>query len=402
MRGRRVLLGVTGGIAAYKAVELARLLVRQGAEVRVVMTAGAVRFVGPLSFQAVTGQPARIDLFDPGEEAAMDHIGLARWADLVLVAPATADFMARHAAGLADDLLSTLCLASDRPLWLAPAMNRAMWDHPATRENLQRLQARGVRMLGPAAGEQACGEVGPGRMLEPAEILQALQADSRGRLSGRKVVLTAGPTREPLDPVRFLGNRSSGRMGYALADALLREGAELVLVSGPVALAAPAGAKLVRVETARQMRDAVMAHIQGCDIFVGCAAVADYRPESVAPNKLKKGPEPLQLRLVPNPDILSEVAGMQPAPFTLGFAAETEALTEHAEAKRRAKGVDMIAANLVSEAGIGFDAGDNAITLLWEGGTANLTRKAKTEIARELVTLLVERYLASAGTENSG
>jgi len=386
------LLGITAGIAAYKAAELARLLVRQGAEVQVVMTRSAAEFIGPMTLQAITGRTVRAALFDPQHEAAMGHIELARWAEVILVAPATADFLARIAAGMAGDLLSTLCLASAAPLLIAPAMNQAMWRHPATRANVDLLCARGVVMLGPDEGEQACGDSGPGRMLEPVAISAALvDRLAGGRLAGRRVVLTAGPTREALDPVRFIGNRSSGKMGFALAAALAAQGAEVVLVAGPVALSAPPGVDRIDVETAEQMRGAVFTSLPGAAIFVACAAVADFRPAAPVQQKIKKTSERLTLELVRNPDILSEVAGLAERPFCVGFAAETNDLESHARAKLRAKGLDMIAANQVS-ASQGFEADDNALLVIWEGGSEVLDRQPKHRLAEQLVNLIADRF----------
>jgi phosphopantothenoylcysteine decarboxylase/phosphopantothenate--cysteine ligase len=393
LAGRRILLGVTGGIAAYKAAELTRLLRGEGAEVRVVMTAAARELVSPLTFQALSGNPVRSDLFDPAHEAAMGHIELARWAELLLIAPASADAIGRLAAGLADDLLATLCLAADCPLALAPAMNQAMWRHAATQENVARLAARGVLVWGPAEGAQACGDTGPGRLLEPADLLErACTLFADGPLAGVRVLLTAGPTREPIDPVRFVGNRSSGKMGFALATALRDLGAAVTLVSGPVALPTPSGVTRIDVETAAQMHAAVMARVRDCAIFVGCAAVADYRPIAPASQKIKKSAERLALELVRNPDILAEVAALGAAPFTVGFAAETERLSELAEAKRRAKGLDMIAANLVGGAEGGFEVDDNALTVLWEGGRATLARAPKSAIGQALAELISRRF----------
>ncbi len=401
LEGRRVVLGVTGGIAAYKAADVVRRLREAGAMVRVVMTAGAERFVAPLTFQALSGEPVRRHLLDPEGEAAMGHIELARWAEAVVVAPATAHLMARLAAGLADDLLATLCLATEAPVVLAPAMNRAMWVHPATQANRRTLQRRGVRLVGPAEGAQACGETGPGRMVDPEVLVGAVVALlAPGPLAGRRVVVTAGPTREPLDPVRFVGNRSSGRMGYAVAAAAAEAGAEVTLVSGPVALEPPPGVRLVRVETAREMREAALAAARGADIFVAAAAVADYRPAVPRPEKLPKAAERLTLELVRNPDIVREVAALPGAerPFVVGFAAETvpdpEALRARAEAKRRDKGLDMIAANRVGP-GLGFEVEDNALEVLWEGGRASLAQAPKPALARRLVELVAERYRAT-------
>ncbi len=390
--GRRVLLGISAGIAAYKAAQLARLLIKDGAEVRVVMTRSASEFIGPMTLQAITGHPVRDALFDPQHEAAMGHIELARWADLVLVAPATADFLAHLAAGMAHDLLTTLCLASGAPLFVAPAMNQAMWRHAATQANIELLKARGVVSLGPDEGEQACGDNGPGRMVEPESLLTAVRARlASGRLSGKRVLLTAGPTREALDPVRFLGNRSSGKMGFALASALAAQGAEVTLVAGPVSLATPAGVHRVDVESALQMREAVFTSLPGTAIFVACAAVADFRPDTLADRKIKKTEESLTLRLVRNPDILSEVSRSTERPFCVGFAAETHDLEAYAEAKRRAKGLDMIAANQVG-AHQGFESDDNELLVLWEGGKRVLPMQSKAALAGRLVDLIVDRF----------
>ncbi len=397
----KVLLGVSGGIAAYKAAELIRGLRARGAEVRVVMTAAAQSFITPLTLQALSGNEVRSDLLDPGAEAGMDHIELARWADVVLVAPATANQMARLAAGLADDLLTALILATTAPVMLAPAMNHRMWDHPATQENLARLQRRGVRILGPARGDQACGERGIGRMLEPTEILEVLALRAGSELAGKRVVVTAGPTREALDPVRYIGNRSSGRMGYALAQALAARGAGVILVSGPSNLTAPEGADLVRVESALEMERAVMERIQGCDLFLAAAAVADYRPEVSAGEKIKKDQTELTLHLVKNPDILAGVAALPEGPFTVGFAAETQRLEAHALKKLEAKGLDMIAANLVGGESGGFDRADNALLVLWTGGRQSLPLMPKTALANALVDLILERYLAQSSSQDS-
>lgn len=397
LRGRRLLLGVTGGIAAYKAAELARLLTREGAEVQVVMTPAAAEFIGPLTFQAITGRVVRDTLFDPQHESAMGHIELARWAELVVIAPATADCLAKATAGMASDLLSTVFLATAAPVLMAPAMNQAMWRHAATQANVQTLRARGVGLLGPAEGEQACGDTGPGRMVEPAGIVEAARAAlATGGLAGKRVVLTAGPTREALDPVRFLGNRSSGKMGFSLARALQVAGASVTLVSGPVALPTPANVDRIDVETALEMRDAVFAALSDVDIFVACAAVADFRPAAVAASKIKKTAETMSLELVRNPDILSEVAQLKRGrPFCVGFAAETDDLEHHADAKRRNKGIDMIAANLVG-ARQGFEADENALLVLWEGGKEVLPMQSKSSLATMLVGLITERLDASA------
>ncbi|MFO7582018.1 bifunctional phosphopantothenoylcysteine decarboxylase/phosphopantothenate--cysteine ligase CoaBC [Guyparkeria sp.] len=378
----RILVGVSGGIAAYKAVALVRRLVEAGCEVRVVMTEAATRFVTPLSFQAVSGHPVRTTLLDAEAESGMDHIALARWSDAVVVAPASADLMARLANGLADDLLTTLCLATSAPVHLAPTMNRQMWAHPATQANRARLVEHGVTLLGPAAGAQACGETGEGRMLEPEAIVAALLVGARQDLAGRHVVVTAGGTREPIDPVRFIANRSSGRMGFALAAEAVRRGAAVTLIAGPSALPTPTGVERVDVETARQMQAAVES-IASMDIFVGAAAVADYRVAAPADRKLKKSGETLSLELVPNPDIIREVASRTDRPFVIGFAAETDHLREHAAAKREAKGMDLICANEVG-ADKGFDRPDNALLLLWGDGERELPQADKRHLAGEI------------------
>jgi phosphopantothenoylcysteine decarboxylase/phosphopantothenate--cysteine ligase len=390
--GRRVLLGITAGIAAYKAAELARLLIRDGAEVQVVMTVSASEFIGPITLQAITGRPVRNTLFDEQHEAAMGHIELARWADLILVAPATADFLAQLAAGMAHDLLSTLCLASTAPLMVAPAMNQAMWLHSATRSNVALLQSRGVCLLGPDEGAQACGDTGPGRMIEPEALASAVRGRFiSGRLAGKRVLLTAGPTREALDPVRFLGNRSSGKMGFALASALVSQGAEVTLVAGPVSLPTPDGVRRIDAESAQEMRDAVFTSLPGTAIFVACAAVADFRPEKVVDQKIKKTDDTLTLKLVRNPDILSEVSLSPDRPFCVGFAAETNDVEAYADAKRRAKGLDMIAANQVG-ASQGFETDENALLVLWEGGRQVFPMQPKPVLAGQLASLIADRF----------
>ncbi|MCC5857225.1 MAG: bifunctional phosphopantothenoylcysteine decarboxylase/phosphopantothenate--cysteine ligase CoaBC [Ectothiorhodospiraceae bacterium] len=393
LQGRRILLGVTGGIAAYKSADLVRRLKDAGADVRVVMTRGAMEFVRPLTFQAVSGQPVHDSLLDPQAEAAMGHIELARWADVVLLAPATADALARVAHGLADDLLTTICLATEAPLAVAPAMNRVMWAHRATQDNLAVLRRRGVHVFGPGAGDQACGEVGAGRMLEPMELVQAVAGlFSEPLLQGVSVLITAGPTREPIDPVRYITNRSSGKMGFAVAQAAAAAGARVSLVAGPCALPTPPGVERVDVETAQEMLDAVTARAGEAQIFVASAAVADYRLAQVAASKLKKSRDIMHLELVRNPDILGTVAGMPNPPFTVGFAAETDNMRAYAEDKRRGKGLDMIAANWVGRPGTGFDADENALEVLWEGGGASLGPAGKLQVARELIRLVAQRY----------
>ncbi|MCF6353608.1 MAG: bifunctional phosphopantothenoylcysteine decarboxylase/phosphopantothenate--cysteine ligase CoaBC [Candidatus Polarisedimenticolaceae bacterium] len=402
LNGKRILLGITGGIAAYKAAELVRLLRRSNAEVQVVMTKAATEFITPLTLQTLSGRTVRQDFFDANDEATIGHIDLARWADLILIAPATADFMARLAHGRANDLLSTLCLATTAPIALAPAMNRQMWLNPATQTNASLLQTRGVTLWGPAEGEQACGETGPGRMLEPAALLsQAVKQFSHQPLAGQSVLLTAGPTQEPIDPVRFIGNRSSGKMGFALAQAFIETGAQVHLIAGPVTLATPRGATRIDVATAHEMQQQVSAHLSRCNIFVACAAVADYRPETVAAEKIKKSREQLALTLIKNPDILAEVAASATPPFTVGFAAETEQLIKHAQEKRRLKRVDMIAANLVGAEQGGFERDENALTVLWEGGRKELPMARKEKLAQSLAATIIERYYAKKHpTEN--
>jgi phosphopantothenoylcysteine decarboxylase/phosphopantothenate--cysteine ligase len=388
LSGKHILLGVTGSIAAYKSAELVRLLRDAGAEVRVVMTQGASAFITPLTLQALSGHPVYSELLDAGAEAAMGHIELARWADAVLVAPASADCIARLAQGRANDLLAALCLACEAPLAVAPAMNRAMWEHAATVENIDTLKRRGIRIMGPAQGVQACGEVGPGRMLEPGQLLDALTAlFLTGSLAGCRVLVTAGPTREAVDPVRYISNRSSGKMGFAMATAAMEAGADVTLVSGPVALQTPPRVRRVDVESAGEMHAAVMEHVAACDIFISVAAVADYRPVNVAPRKLKKSATGLSLELQTNPDILAAVAGLPDAPFTVGFAAETDGLESNARNKLVTKGIDMIAANNVAD-GQGFDRDDNALQVFWKDGEKQLARTGKSRLARQLVALI--------------
>lgn len=391
----RVLLGMTGGIAAYKAAELVRRLRDAGAEVRVVMTESAGRFVTALTFQALSGNPVRSSLWDEGAEAAMGHIELARWAEEVLIAPASADTIARLAQGRADDLLSTLVLASSAPLSVAPAMNQQMWAHPATRANIDLLRQRGVRVLGPASGSQACGDVGDGRMLEPDDIVQGLlQARGPRPLDGLSVLVSAGPTYEDIDPVRFIGNRSSGRMGFAIAAAAIQAGARVRLVAGPVSLPTPAGAERIDVRSARQMRDAVVACAADSDIFISAAAVGDYRPQTVSPAKLKKSGNALALELVQNPDILAELAAMPARPFLVGFAAETNDLEHYAREKLERKGLDLIAANQVGEE-LGFECSENALLLLWPGGRDELGKADKGVLATALVERIARLHAAA-------
>ncbi len=395
LANRQILLGISGGIAAYKSAELVRRLKDQGADVRVVMTAAAQQFITPLTLQALSGNPVHTDMLDPAAEAAMGHIELARWADLILIAPATADLMARLAQGQADDLLTTLCLAAHAPLVLAPAMNQGMWRDPATQANADTLRARGVTLLGPAEGSQACGDVGPGRMLEPTELATLIAARFESRLlDGLRVLITAGPTREAIDPVRFISNHSSGKMGFALARAAADAGAITTLIAGPVHLPTPERVQRVDVESAQQMHDAVMARLDACDIFIASAAVADYRPVSVADQKIKKQQqEQMTIALVRNPDIVASVAARSPRPFTVGFAAETQQVANYARDKLERKGLDLIVANDVSAAGIGFNSDDNAVLALWSSGEMVFERCSKQQLARELVALIARQRL---------
>jgi phosphopantothenoylcysteine decarboxylase/phosphopantothenate--cysteine ligase len=393
LKPRKILLGVTGGIAAYKSPDLVRRLIERGADVQVVMSRGAQQFVTPLTFQAVSGKPVRTDLWDEGAEAAMSHIELARWADEILIAPATAEFIARLAHGFAGDLLTTVALATSAPIAVAPAMNRQMWANPATQANVKLLIDRGIRVLGPASGEQACGEVGPGRMMEPDEIAEELFiADpSNVALKGLKVVVSAGPTREKIDPVRFISNRSSGKMGYAVAEAARDAGADVILVSGPVQIAPPRGIRRIDVESAEQMLSAVQRAIVDADIFVSAAAVSDYRCCEVACEKIKKTSDTMTLSLARAPDVLATVGKSTSPPFLVGFAAETENVERNALAKLSGKNLDMIAANKVGD-GLAFDKDDNALTLYWQGGKRELSLTSKAALARQLIDVIAERY----------
>ena len=397
LANKRVLLGITGGIAAYKSAALLRLLQQAGAEVRVVMTAAATEFVAPLTFQALSGHPVHLDLLDAAAEAAMGHIELARWADAILVAPASADFLARLVHGEAPDLLAATCLASRCPLAVAPAMNQAMWSKAVTVENLDRLRARGIRVLGPAAGYQACGDVGEGRMEEP-QVLAARLAElfASGALDGRKVVITAGPTREAIDPVRYLSNHSSGKMGYALAAAAADAGAVVVLVSGPVALAVPERVRRVAVTSAVEMLDACLAEVADADVFIAAAAVADYRPRRVAVEKIKKSAATLTVELELNPDIVATVAALPRRPFVVGFAAETENLLDNARGKLARKGLDLVIANDVSDPAIGFGSEDNQVLVVSPLGTLRPPRLPKAQLARLLVDQIAQAMAGRA------
>lgn len=391
---QRVLLGVTGGIAAYKSPDLVRRLQDAGAEVRVVMTPSATRLVSPTVFQAVSGHPVRSELWDDAAEAAMGHIELARWATLVLIAPATAHLMSQLAAGSAGNLLTTLCLATSAPVVLAPAMNQAMWRHAATQANRATLQSRGVRCIGPASGSQACGDVGPGRMVEPSDIVSALgdapASDIAGLLKGTRVLITAGPTREPIDPVRFVSNRSSGKMGFAVATAAIAAGADVTLITGPVHLPTPAGVRRIDVETAAEMFAAALGQIADADIYIGAAAISDYRPEP-ASQKIKKRTDRLTLEMQKSPDLLATIAARIPGPFTVGFAAETERVEEHASQKLEAKRLDMIVANQVG-AKLGFDEDENSALVLWREGQQALDRMAKGDLARQIIAIVAARF----------
>ncbi len=391
---KRILLGVTGGIAAYKSAELVRLLGTAGADVRVVMTRAAQEFITPLTLHALSGQPVYSNWSEL--EAAMGHIELARWADRILIAPASADTIARLTQGRADGLLDALCLASAAPILLAPAMNRVMWEKPVTQDNIRLLQQRGVEIIGPAAGQQACGETGPGRLLEPERVCQQL-ADSfaTGELSGLKVLITAGPTREAIDPVRCLSNRSSGKTGYAIAAAAQAAGAEVMLVSGPVALAVPDKVQRYQVESAAQMLDAVLERVEACDLFIATAAVADYRPVEIADQKIKKSAARLNLQLERTTDILAAVASLKEAPFCVGFAAETRQLEKNAQKKRLAKSLDLVVANLVG-AGLGFDVDGNRWHLFWEGGSTVFAQASKTQLSRLLIEKISHLYKLKA------
>ena len=402
INNKHILLAVSGGIAAYKSAELVRLLRKQGATVRVVMTHSALQFVGMLTFQALSGNPVHTELLDADEENAMEHITLARWADVLIIAPATANTMAKCSHGLADNLVSTLYLAATCPVFMAPAMNQAMWNKPVTQENIQRLIGHGVTMIGPEPGEQACGETGMGRMSEPAEICRLLLAESTSQcLKGLSVLISAGPTREPLDPVRYLTNRSSGKMGYALAKAALKAGAKVTLVSGPVSLTPPAQADVFKIETAEQMYEVVITKAVEHDIYIGAAAVADYRPVFLETHKIKKSLEKTTLTLQKNHDILADVAMLSSnRPFTVGFAAETHDLERYAQDKLIKKNLDMIAANWVgqdssnalhNESLGGFDSDQNALQVFWNEGQKSLAMTDKNNLAEQLIGLIAER-----------
>ncbi|MEW9798059.1 bifunctional phosphopantothenoylcysteine decarboxylase/phosphopantothenate--cysteine ligase CoaBC [Alteromonas sp. CYL-A6] len=392
----KVLLGVTGGIAAYKTPDLVRKLTAQGADVRVVLTDSAAEFVSALSLQAVSGNPVHQHLLDRDAEAAMGHIELAKWADILLIAPATANCMAKLANGLADDLLSTLFLATTAQVFIAPAMNQQMWKAPATQRNLSALSMMGVTVLGPDSGEQACGDVGAGRMLEPLDIVAALAPPADPRLADRHIVITAGPTREALDPVRYISNHSSGKMGFALAAAAAARGAKVTLIAGPVSLATPPGCTRIDVQSAQQMLDATMKVIDSADIFIGTAAVADYRAASVSDQKIKKTGDELTLTFIKNPDILANVASLPQPPFTVGFAAESHDLAQYAKDKLTRKRLAMIAANDITVPGLGFNSNENALHVFWPGGDKTLPPMSKNALAGELVSMIAARFSEAA------
>ncbi|AVF58830.1 MULTISPECIES: bifunctional phosphopantothenoylcysteine decarboxylase/phosphopantothenate--cysteine ligase CoaBC [Vibrio] len=389
LAGKKILLGISGGIAAYKCAELTRRLIERGAQVQVVMTKAAKEFITPLTMQAVSGRPVSDSLLDPAAEASMGHIELAKWADLVLLAPATADLIARMSAGMGNDLLTTLVLATDSPVAVSPAMNQQMYRNIATQENIATLARRGMHIWGPAAGEQACGDVGPGRMLEPMQLVHLCEQFFQPKLlEGKSILITAGPTREAIDPVRYITNHSSGKMGYALASAAAQMGAKVTLVSGPVSLNTPVGVERINVSSAQEMHEAVMTHANKHDAFISCAAVADYRPQTIASQKLKKTEDndEMVINMVKNPDIVASVAAMtEKRPFTVGFAAETNDVETYARGKLTKKNLDMICANDVSVAGQGFNSNDNAITLYWPEGELALALESKEALSFKIL-----------------
>ena len=400
---KRILLGVCGGIAAYKSAELVRLLRKQGCEVRVVMTSSALQFVSALTFQALSGNPVSTQLLNAEEENAMGHINLARWADLMIIAPATANTLAKFSHGLADDLLSTIYLATSCPVYIAPAMNQAMWNKAVTQENIQRLKVHDVQFIGPEQGSQACGETGYGRMTEAVAICQTLlQAPKSEYLKNIKVLISAGPTREPLDPVRYITNRSSGKMGYALAEAAKNAGATVTLVSGPVVLSAPENINYIKVETAQEMYDAIISRAAKHDIYIGAAAVADYSPATLSASKIKKQHDDSVIKLQKTKDILAELTRLSDKPrFVVGFAAETNDLEHYAKDKLTRKNLDMIAANWVGKTQGGFDSDENALQVYWQSGSKSLSMTDKTQLAEQLISLIVERMNEKNTTEDS-
>lgn len=396
LAGKKILLGISGGIAAYKCAELTRRLIERGAQVQVVMTKAAQEFITPLTMQAVSGNPVSSSLLDPSAEASMGHIELAKWADLVLLAPATADLIARISAGMGNDLLSTLCLATNAPIAVAPAMNQQMYRNIATQENLVTLQRRGAMLWGPASGEQACGDIGPGRMLEPMQLVHHCEDFFRpADLSGLNIVITAGPTREAIDPVRYLSNYSSGKMGYSVAQVAAQRGANVTLISGPVNLAVPNGVTCININSAEEMHQAALEQAINNNIFIACAAVADFRPAHVAPQKMKKqdGNDEMVIQLVKNPDIVASVAALtENRPFTVGFAAETQNVEHYARGKLANKNLDLICANDVSAQGQGFNSDNNALHLYWPNGDKTLPLASKTDLGQQLLTEIVSLY----------
>lgn len=395
LAGKKILLGISGGIAAYKCAELTRRLIERGAQVQVVMTNAAKEFITPLTMQAVSGRPVSDSLLDPAAEASMGHIELAKWADLVLLAPATADLIARMSAGMGNDLLTTLILATDSPIAVSPAMNQQMYRNIATQENIATLERRGMHIWGPAAGEQACGDVGPGRMLEPMQLVGLCeQFFAEKPLKGQSVVITAGPTREAIDPVRYISNHSSGKMGFALAQAAHALGAKVTLIAGPVSLTTPTGVERIDVDSAQSMYDAVMEHAPHHSVFIGCAAVADYRPATIAEQKIKKtdDSEQMTISMIKNPDIIASVAALtENRPFTVGFAAETQDVESYARGKLVKKNLDLICANDVSVEGQGFNSNNNAITVYWKDGKQSLTLASKQQIAHQIMMTIAEK-----------
>ncbi len=396
LHNKHILLGITGGIAAYKAASLCRLLIRQGADVRVIMTEAAREFIQPLTFQALSGNRVYTEIFEADAENAMDHIDLARWADFFIIAPATADTLAKLADGYADNLLLTVALATESKIAVAPAMNQQMYQNPVTLQNIRKLSDRGLLIWGPDEGEQACGETGPGRMIEPELLLeQLLNYFKPGQLSGKKLMITAGPTREAIDPVRFISNRSSGKMGYAIAQAAQEAGAQVTLVSGPVCLQPPAQVTLLKCESADDMYQQVMSNIDSQDIFIATAAVADYKMAQIADQKIKKSEDEMTLQLIRNEDILAAVAAQENKPFCVGFAAETQQLEKYAQQKLKNKNLDMIAANRVDDPGSGFEVDENALSVYWKNETRHLSLKSKKLIAVELLDIISDLYKAS-------
>lgn len=396
---KNIIVGITGGIAAYKSADLVRRLREAGAEVRVVMTRAAKEFITPLTLQAVSGHAVHTDLLDPNAEAAMGHIELARWADLIVIAPASADFLAKFTHGLANDLLSTLCLATAAPIVLVPAMNQQMWLNAATQDNIQVLQKRGVHLFGPAEGSQACGEFGPGRMPEPKDILNYIAHFLFPKfLKNKKIIITAGATRENIDPVRYISNRSSGKMGFSLAEAAAIAGAQVTLIAGPTHLNTPHQVKFISVETAEEMYEAVQNHIKNCDLFIGAAAVTDYRVKNSAAKKIKKTKADLKLDLIENPDIIAAVSKFAKKLFLVGFAAETDHLIENAKKKLQDKKLDLVIANQVGDKEQGFESDYNQVVALWKNGQREFPLQTKKQLAFQLIQFIAEQYHAKNST----